>query len=460
LGLRVPALDKELGMSVYATDSEGIGGAIRGAPEDFQVEEVLVDGSIASTSNTTSKPALGASSSKQRFLLCILVKRRWDTFAAIKAVAKHLGIDETRIHIAGIKDAKAVTAQHVAIENVAFDDAAKVDVKDIELRPIGYFRDALSPFYLLGNRFTISINHIERSEADVELRVAETVSELEAQGGIPNFFGHQRFGTTRAITHLVGRAIVNGNLQEAAMMFLAKPSPYEHPESRVAREALLATQDFTEALKAFPRQLRFERLMLHHLVENPADFAGAFQRLPRKLQLLFVQAYQAFLFNCFLSQRLHRGFSLNVAEVGDYVVSVERSGLPMPKSGKLVTSKSVADVNVSIKAGKLRVALPLVGFGQRLSEGEMGRIEAETLEEESVESACFRVRELPRISGKGELRAVVSPVRDFRIEDVSHDDETPRLCRVKLSFMLFRGSYATMLLREVMKPQNPLTACF
>jgi tRNA pseudouridine13 synthase len=200
--------------------------------------------------------------------------------------------------------------------------------------------------------------------------------------------------------------------------------------------------------------------MLHHLVETPADFAGAFQQLPLKLQLLFVQAYQAYLFNRFLSQRLRHGFSLNVAEVGDYVVSVERSGLPMPKTGKLVTLDSLVDVNASVKAGKMRVALPLVGYGQRLSEGEMGRIEAEILEEENVEPACFRVQELPRISGKGELRAVVSPLRDFKIKEVFHDDESQKALRVKLGFTLFRGSYATMLLRELMKSDDPLAAGF
>ncbi len=121
--MRVPALDDELGLSVYVTDSKGIGGAIRGAPEDFLVEEVLVDGSTASISETPSKPVLGASLSRQRFLLCILIKRHWDTFVALKAIAKQLGIDQTRIHIAGIKDAKAVTAQYIAIENVTIEEA-------------------------------------------------------------------------------------------------------------------------------------------------------------------------------------------------------------------------------------------------------------------------------------------------------------------------------------------------
>ena len=130
-------------------------------------------------------------------------------------------------------------------------------------------------------------------------------------GGIPNFFGHQRFGTTRPITHLVGKAIVEGDFEKAAMLYLAKPSVHEHPSSRNARAELRSTRDFKQALNNFPKQLRFERLMLSYLVEKPDDFVGAFTRLPVKLQGLFVQAYQSYLFNRFLSERIKNGCSLN-----------------------------------------------------------------------------------------------------------------------------------------------------
>lgn len=458
--MHIPALDKELGMAVYSTDSAGVGGVIRRMPNDFLVEEVLVDGSIASINETEGKPALNASTSRQRYLLCVLVKSNWDTFVAVKNVAKQLGIDQKRISIAGIKDAKAVTAQHITIENVTMDDMKNVNVKDIEVRPVGYFRDALSPFYLLGNRFTITITGIKHSELTMKQRIAKTVEELEAQDGISNFFGHQRFGTTRAITHVVGKAIVNGDFHEAAMLFLAKPSPHEHPESKAAREELQADQNFAKALMTFPKQLRFERLMLRYLVENPTDFVGAFGQLPMKLQALFVQAYQSYLFNRFLSERIRSGFSLNRAEVGDYAVSVERSGLPLSRTGKVVTANSLTEINEAIKAGKIRVALPLVGFRQRLSEGEMGRIETQILEEEQVELTGFRVQEMHRISGQGELRPVVSPIRFFKMEGVSHDEELAGLQKARMSFMLLRGSYATIALREIMKPQDLLEAGF
>ena len=458
--MRVPAIDVTLGMSTYATKTAGIDGVIRRAIDDFLVEEVLVDGSMAIIEKTEGYTALGSSAKLQQYLLCVLVKRRWDTFVAIKNIAAQLGIDQTRIHIAGIKDAKAVTAQYITIENVMIEEAEKINVKDIEVRPVGYFHDELSQFYLLGNRFTIIVRAVKHPESTTRDRLSETMLELEAADGIPNFFGHQRFGTTRAITHQVGKAIVNGDFRQAAMLFLANPSPHEHPDSRRVRQELQSNQDFAGALQSFPKQLRFERLMLRHLAEEADDFVGAFRELPFKLQMLFVQAYQSYLFNRFLSERIRRGFSLNAAEVGDYVVSVERSGLPMNKTGKLAEAGSLAEINESVKAGKMRVALPLVGFGQRLSEGEMGQIENRILEEEYVKRESFRVQEMPRISGKGELRPVVSPIRNFKLESISHDEECAKERRVRMSFMLLRGSYATMLLREIMKPRDPIAAGF
>jgi tRNA pseudouridine13 synthase len=458
--LLVPRIDKLLGIEVYASETRGIGGVIRRSVEDFVVEEVLVDGSRAKIEKAAESQVLGASPSRQRYLLCILVKRNWDTFIAIKNIAKQLSISQKQISIAGIKDAKAVTAQHITIEHSSMENASKINVKDIEVRPVGYFRDKLSPYYLLGNNFNVRVKSINLAGSTIRKRTAATIKELEAIGGIPNFFGHQRFGTTRAITHLVGKAIVKGDFEEAAMLFLAQSSTHEHPSSRQARKELQSKQDFKQALQNFPRQLRYERLMLSHLVEKPEDFVGAFKRLPIKLQALFVQAYQSYLFNRFLSERISIGFALNKAEVGDYLVNVERSGLPMIKTGKIACADALAEANALIRAGRMRIAIPLVGIKQRFSQGIMGQIEKQILEAESIKTENFRIDAIPKISGRGELRAIVSPIKNFKLRGISASADNPKEHQAELEFMLLRGSYATVLLREIMKPHNPISAGF
>lgn len=449
----VPDVDKLLGMDAYATKTEGIGGVIKESVEDFVVEEVLVDGSKASVTGTVPARVIGSMPQKQHFLLCLLVKRNWDTFIATKNVAKSLCIDQVRVQFAGIKDAKAFTAQHISLQNVTAEEAAKIDIKGVKVVPIGYIREMMSLFYLLGNNFTITTKNLTIPEETAKQRLEETIQELTDIGGIPNYFGHQRFGTTRPITHLVGKALSQGNFEDATMLFLAQPSPYEHPNSRQAREQLQETNDFKTASDNFPKQLRFERMMLTHLAENPTDYVGAFQRLPQKLQALFVQAHQSYLFNRFLSERMKRGLLLNEAVVGDFVVGVERSGLPLTLMDKVVTAENIAEINASIKLGKMRVALPIFGLRQKLSGGVMGEIEHEVLTSESLADKPVWLNELSRAGGKGGLRTALTPVKDFKLLNLAED-------KVQTSFMLLRGCYATILLREIMKPQDIVSAGF
>ena len=457
--MSVPSLDEALGIQVYAAQSLGIDGNIRETVDDFVVQEVLVDGSKAPVQGDIPPKVLGSTLQKQRFLLCILAKRNWDTLIAVKNIAQALGLEQGRVQIAGIKDAKAVTAQHITLEGTSMKDASKVNVKDINIHPIGYVREALSTFYLLGNHFTINIRNINGNEGDVKNQITQTVETLNSIGGLPNFFGHQRFGTTRPITHLVGKALLLDNFDEAAMIFLAKPSPHEHPNSRQARQTLQETRNFKEALATFPKQLRFERFMLSHLADNPDDFIGAFQRLPVKLLELFIQAYQSYIFNRFLSERVQRNYGLNTAEVGDFVVSIERNGLPLTSVAKTVTIETLTSINEQVKAGRMRIALPIIGLRQKQSQGAMGEIENEVIRREGLDFKNLRLNTLSKMGGKGGLRTAVTPIKDFNIQNIYCDPKNDNLC-VQLSFMLLRGSYATVLLREVMKPSDPLAAGF
>ncbi|MCW3993357.1 MAG: tRNA pseudouridine(13) synthase TruD [Candidatus Bathyarchaeota archaeon] len=459
----VPRLEKFIGIEVYATSSLGVGGVIRQRVEDFVVREVLVDGSKARinlSEKNVEQRALGSSSVKNRYLLCVLVKRNWDTFLALKAVARQLGISTRRVQFAGIKDAKAVTAQHVTVEDVSAEEIQKVQAKDIEIYPIGYFRSKLSSYYLLGNHFHITIRAISHSKPKIKERITKTIEELAAIGGAPNFFGHQRFGTTRPITHLVGKAIIQQNFEKAAMLYLAKPSPHEHPESRWARKQLQKTQDFKQALKNFPKKLHYERLMLNHLAKKPDDFITAFGKLPPKLRRLFPQAYQAYLFNKFLSKRIEKRLPLNRAKVGDYAVNVKRSGLPMLTMRRIASTKTLAQINKAIQAGKMQLAIPLIGFKQHPSKGVQGEIEKQILQEEDIAMENFRIEAVPEISLRGGLRAATVPLNNFLLGEISEDYANPSKHKAKISFTLYRGSYATIVLRELMKPRNPIKAGF
>jgi len=453
--LNVPRLEKQLGIEVYASPSLGVGGKIRQSSEDFVVKEVLVDGSKAEISPIETQQLVGRGS----YLICVLVKRDWDTFLAVRKVARRLGVSPKRIQIAGIKDAHALTAQHISIRRITPEQVSRIRIKDITLRPLRFSEEMVFSQLLLGNQFRVLIRAVSHTSSVTERRVKKVQSELLSLGGVPNFFGHQRFGTVRPITHLVGRSITQGNWKNAALIFLAEPSPHEHPESREARQQLRDTWNFREALRLFPRYLRYERMMLAHLVKQPKDFVGAFRKLPLKLRRIFVQAYQSFLFNRFLSQRIRHGPSINEAQVGDYVVSLDRHGVPTDESTP-VTTQSFFHVKKALNEGKMRVAIPLLGFKRKPSEGIQGEIEQEIIEIENVSPRNFYVPLMPEISAPGRLRAILAPVIKLSVEQPAKDLLNPSKREVELKFTLHRGSYATVLLREFMKPRNLIEAGF
>ncbi len=458
--MTVSKIDRFLGIEVYLTKTPGTGGFIRESVDDFVVEEILVDGSRAKINGSSEKPVLGATRHKKKFLLAVLVKRNWDTIITIRNIARQLGIGSAKIHIAGIKDAKAITAQHITIENAIVEDLSAIDIKDVGIWPVGYLRNEMSTFYLLGNSFRIKIRGIENKKTQIIDNMNQTIKELESIGGAPNYFGHQRFGTKRPITHLVGKAIVKGDFREAAILFLANPSPHEHPESRHAREELQSGLDFERAHRVFPKQLRFERLMLNHLAEKPHDFIGAFRRIPFKLRSLFVQAYQSYLFNLFLSKRINNGLLLNRIESGDFVMNIERSGIPMPRTGKVVDQSTLEEIKRAVEIGRMRIALPLIGFRQKPSHGKMGEIERQILENEKVKPEDFKIEALPEISARGELRSIITPAIEIAVDRIDENTDRRGQRQAELSFTLLRGSYATVILREIMKPANPIKAGF
>jgi tRNA pseudouridine13 synthase len=424
-------------------------------PEDFVVEEVLIDGSKASV-NTADIKSLN--SGRGRYITCILIKKGWDTFATVRAVTNQIGVDPERISIAGIKDARALTAQHISIGGVSLEKVLGVHLEDVSVIPTRFSSDKISSKVLFGNQFDITIRSINYSTEEARQRIQKTKDRLKVLGGVPNFFGHQRFGTIRPFTHKVGCCMVKGKLDEAAMIFLSEPSISEHRRSARARERLRETRDYRDSLRFFPRSLVYERLMLLHLAKYSNDFLGAFLKLPRTLRVLFIQAYQSYLFNRFLSERVKHGLSLTKAYPGDYVVSLDEKGLPT-NNFKKTDSNQVSEINKAISKKQMAVSLPLVGFNQGISDGAQGQIEKDILKQEGVCPKDFSLKEMPEVGAAGGLRNVLTPLLDFDVV-IDESKVSQNNLVIRFRFTLHKGSYATVVLREFMKPSDLVEAGF
>ena len=448
--MKVPEIDRQIGMHVYLTRTRGIGGKIRKRLEDFVVEEILSNGLIA-TVHPETREICGEGS----HLLCTLVKKGWDTLLIIKEIAKQLGVNPKIVKYAGLKDAKAVTAQHISIRGIKPQQILKINIKNARITPIAWVKTPISSQVLLGNRFTITIREIGLARGEVAERITQIMDEIGGYGGMANFFSYQRFGAFRPITHLVGKQIVKGNYEKAVKILLAYVSPHESEKARKAREFLSETWDYSRALRLMPKSLYYERVALKWLARHPNDYYGCLKRLPTKLLRLFVHAYQAYLFNTFLSQRLAQMKEPHRPRPGDYVALLDQKGLPY--KNLVAGEENLKEVEKLVERGRACLALPLIGAKQKTSGGEQGEIESEILKKEEVTPIDFKLAGLPEARSSGGLRPAFTPIKDFQIMSICQENGTTK---ATMQFTLIKGSYATTLLREIMKPENPVDSGF
>ncbi len=381
-----------------------------------------------------------------RYLIVELIKKNWDVHHLVRDLARVLRISQNRFGWAGTKDKRALTKQKISIWDIDEADIARVRLKDVELKATGRSNRKISLGDLWGNRFRITVRNIGLSKEETIARTKATSQELEK--GAPNFFGVQRFGETRPVTHVVGEAIVRGNFRDAALTYIARAFDDEPSEIKKARQFVEQTGDFKEGLRIFPVRFQFERAMMNHLISHPDDYTGAFRVLSPKLRELFLHAYQSYIFNIILSQRILK-LSIHVAYDGDIVCFKNEMGLPDNSRLQKVTKDNLDGINNLINRGRAFVTAPLVGYDTRFAEGLPGEIERGVVNELDIDLEGFKVPAMPELSSKGLRREIILP---FKPEySVADDELNIGKTKLMLEFTLQKGGYATTVLREYMK---------
>ena len=437
-------IEREMGMRYYASEGDGTGGRLRAEPEDFRVTEIERFGADV-------RPA-DADPGSYPHTVFRATLRGWDTNDFADALSTKLGISRERVSWAGTKDKRAVTTQLFSVRDVAPEELPEVRDAGIEVlgragRPV-LFGD------LAGNGFEIRVRDPDSpgnaSTVAGELRAfaGGERDDPDAPVGVPNSFGHQRFGSLRPITHRVGLAVVRGDWEAAVLEYVTTTGEAEPADTREAREHVAETRDWAGAVERLPGRLRYERAMCHALADadgdpGPEAFRGALETLPTNLQRLLVNAAQSYLFNEVLCRRLERGLPFHEAVEGDVVCFADRdapAGLALPDTDRLQRAGSdrLRTVNRHCSRGRAFVTAPLVGTDTEFADGEPGEITREVLAAFDVARADF---DLPgEFHSTGTRRAVLLRTA----LDVGTDP-------LVFSFSLPKGSYATVVLREFLK---------
>ena len=369
----------ETGIEEYATSGKGTGGRTKMVPEDFIVTEVLMDDS----KKLILKRGSGG------YPLYVLCKWNSGTIEARERIQWRSGI---AVNTLGLKDKRALTFQFVSCRKkvegapqVIKEDAFRATLVAESVRP-------LKKVDLLGNFFRIRIHSFGGSASDVD-----RAGELLDEGGLPNYFGSQRFGRDKP-NQRVGEAIVKRKFSAAAKILFDQEMG--EPEAIVA-----------------------------------------LRKVPISIRRLLVQSYQSYLFNRSLSSVLAANGALS-RESAMYILKSE--GRPIVLERYLRDPSEAPSGFVPVPLGQLP------GFAFRNRHDSYSVALTEVMEEEGLIAKDFFIKEMQELSVEGGYRpaCMVGWYKGHLLEKESTE--------VRLG--LYSGCYATMFLRELMKPSDPTSS--
>ncbi len=171
-----------------------------------------------------------------------------------------------------------------------------------------------------------------------------------------------------------------------------------------------------------------ERIVLKEMIEH-GDALRAIRAIQISLRRFYIQAYQSFLFNQSLSSAFSDGENLFEAQSGDVCFDFH------------------SVIGKYVKGLDQRLALPFVGYSYYKKTRFDYQI-SKILEQEEITPKDFFIKEMQEVSSEGGFRQAA-----IHCSDHSSYDTT-------VEFSLSRGSFATILLREIMKPNDPMVAGF
>jgi len=397
----IPDLDSQIGILVYSTKFPGIGGKIRIEPEDFQVSELISEKSKKSISD------------QHGYAVYKLKKKKIDTNHALSGIFRQKGI---RLKSLGLKDASAVTEQFVCsgnkgkpIENFSSDKYS--------LEHLGFVKKPLSKKDMIGNHFKLKISDCQNK--------LESFTEYDK---ILNFYGYQRFGSKRPVTHLIGKSILQQDFEKTVDLILSFTSSYDSKENTEIRQKLSDKANYQQYFDQVPVQMDIERIVLKEMIEH-GEPIRAIRAIPVSLRRFYIQAYQSFIFNQSLSAAFLDGEDLFEAQTGD--VCFDHNSI----------------IGKYVKGMDQNLALPFVGYSYYKKTRFDFQI-SKILQQEEISPKDFFIKEMQEASSEGGFRQAAIHCSDYS----AHDNV--------VEFSLSRGSFATILLREIMKPQDPMLAGF
>ncbi|WP_163328670.1 tRNA pseudouridine(13) synthase TruD [Desulfurobacterium thermolithotrophum] len=382
---------------------------IKREPKDFIVEEI---------------PILEPKE-EGKYYFVKLKKSNVSTLEALRVISRLLKIPLKEVGFAGLKDRYAITEQYLTVPinyqiekkcfklvNNRWEEVNSVNFEKemgFCLEVLGYVEKSLSLGDLKGNRFIITVKNFEKNMRERFYKNLELVKSY----GFPNYFGEQRFGSVKSRDDFVLRYLLKGDFDGALRSYFFGKSSVDY------------WGDWRKLYKTLsPALEEYEKDLIRGLMRG-LTAEKAFRILPKNVRLMFNFAFQSFLWNEYLREYIEAKYPF------------ER--VPFINNWKLSYYTQVYDIDYLRK-------LEILYTGHQFSpvDETLKKIIKKVQQKYEIKKEWFD-KEVGgmRVMTDGLRKAVVFP------EELKILEKTKRT--IKLKFSLPPGSYATVLLRFLLK---------
>ena len=363
---------------------------------------------------------------KGEFAVYEMTKRGIGTPEAITQLLQMWKARRDEVSYGGLKDRHAITRQFVTCHRGPARNARR-DFWD--LRYLGQSDNPFRPTDIAGNGFQIVMRDMSASEIE---RATAALREVQT-AGLPNYFDDQRFGSVTADGEFIARPWVAGDFERTVWLGLAAPSPFDRSAEKKEKAILRDHwQDWAACQQQLGRSHR--RSIVSYLVDHPEDFAGAWARVRQDMRSLYLAAFQSHLWNRIL------GAAIRAECPEESRVDVPLAMGPTPFFRSLPAEPQLDLATLQIPLPSARTVYE--------DEAPITALTDQVLQREGLDRAQLKIRQ-PRDSffSKGERAAVVRPT-DMAFS-AGPDELYTGQQALRLSFVLPRGDYATILVKRI-----------
>ncbi|OLY84301.1 putative pseudouridine synthase [Smittium mucronatum] len=331
--------DKESRKDIYEAFKSALQGIITASTKDGKIViQMKGEGKAIDKRENNLPPS-------ERYCHFVLLKSNRETIDVLKEIARHLRIGDKNLSFAGTKDKRGITFQNFSVFNMPARRLLAVNrlLNNAIIGNVRYSSSQLNLGDLSGNRFEIILREIDPDQKDnVELALKSVIDY-----GFINYFGLQRFGNSAIGTHKIGLAVLLQDWEQTIELIM-KPRPGDRERIATSREIWKETKDARAAYHSLPSNgYAAESSILNFFSKSGQDndFCGAFLTIPRNLRLIYVHAYQSFIWNTIASERIKRYGSTSVI-LGDIVSKFKGSKSNVSENSQKDADEDPADVKL------------------------------------------------------------------------------------------------------------------